>query len=110
MKRYKGYTARVDYDPEEEMLVGRVAHIRDVVTFYARDLETLEREFHTSVDEYISFCREQGGEPERPFSGRVLLRLDPAVHKAASAAAREEGTSVNAWLSRAIEDQLASRQ
>ena len=108
MKPYRGYTARVEYDAEDQTLAGRVEHIRDVVSFHARNLDELESEFHTSVDEYIAFCAERGAEPEKPFSGRVLLRLDPEIHRAASLAANEDGTSLNAWLTGAVEQRLSA--
>lgn len=107
MKAYRGYTARVEYDAEDQILVGRVENIRDVVTFYATDTASLEREFHASVDEYLAFCEERGEEPDRPYSGRILFRCAPEVHKAVAAAARREGVSVNAWLGDTVGRRLA---
>ena len=104
--KYKGYTARVEYDPDERTFIGRVENIRDVVTFEATDVESLEREFRISVDEYVSFCRDRGAEPEKPFSGRVLVRMAPDLHKAATDAAREAGTSLNGWINSAIDQAL----
>jgi len=63
---YKGYIARVLYDGEEKVLRGRVAGIDDLVTFEARSVDELEREFHLSVDEYLSFCAEQRSDPQEP--------------------------------------------
>lgn len=98
MKQYKGYRAKVEYDPEDATLVGRVEGIRDVVTFYADDVATLEREFHVSVDEYIDFCRERGGEPDRPASGKVLVRMGTELHQRVLGAARKEQKSLNTWM------------
>jgi predicted HicB family RNase H-like nuclease len=63
---YKGYVARVLYDGEEKILRGRVAGIDDQVTFEATSVDELEREFHTSVDEYLAFCAEQRLDPQEP--------------------------------------------
>lgn len=63
---YKGYTAHVIYDEEEQTLFGHVAGIRDVITFEAASMEQLEKEFHISVDVYLDFCAEEGHEPEKP--------------------------------------------
>lgn len=106
MKPYKGYTAKIEYDPQDMVLVGRVESIRDVVTFYATDVDALEREFHTSVDEYIAFCKERGDEPEKPFSGRILLRCPGELHKEIATAARAEKVSLNAWLVEAAKRRL----
>lgn len=107
--KYRGYTARVEYDPEDRVFAGRVENIRDVITFEATDVESLEREFRTSIDEYVAFCAERGAEPEKPFSGRVLVRMPPGLHKAAAGAARSAGLSLNAWINAAIGDALGGR-
>jgi predicted HicB family RNase H-like nuclease len=109
VKPYKGYKARVEYDSEDQVLVGRIEGIRDVVTFFATDTTNLEREFHASVDEYIAFCRERGEEPERPCSGRVLVRMPAEMHQAAIGAARRERTSLNAWMMEAVAQRLQTK-
>jgi predicted HicB family RNase H-like nuclease len=106
MKPYRGYRAKVEYDPEDATLVGRVGDIRDVVTFYADDVASLEREFHTSVDEYIDFCRERGSAPERPASGKVLVRMGTELHQKALKAARQDRKSLNTWMVDAVMHRL----
>ena len=63
---YKGYTATFEVDDEDGVLHGRVAGIRDVVTFESETLDGLEREFRTSVDVYLDWCAERGVAPNRP--------------------------------------------
>lgn len=94
----RGYTAAVQYDSEERTLRGRVEGLRDMITFEAGDVVSLEREFRVSVDEYIRFCEESGRSPERPFSGRVLVRMDASLHKEISGAAEKAGESMNRWI------------
>lgn len=67
---YKGYSAVYEFDPEEGVLHGHVAGIRDLVTFVAESVDDLEREFQTSVDVYLDWCAEQGREPNRPGEQR----------------------------------------
>jgi predicted HicB family RNase H-like nuclease len=105
---YKGYTAEISFDEKAEMLHGRVRHIRDVVTFEADSVEGLRREFRKSVDDYLEFCADLGLEPERAFSGRFLLRLDPGLHRDAVAAAESQGTSLNAWVTDAVREHLGA--
>jgi len=38
-----------------------------------------------------------GEEPEQPFSGKFVLRVDPQVHRAIARAAEREGVSINRW-------------
>lgn len=53
MLTYKGYTGRVDFDPEAGVFHGQVLDLRDVVTFEGRNAEEVERAFRDSVDDYL---------------------------------------------------------
>lgn len=99
---YRGYSAKVEYDPASRTLFGRVEGLRDAITFEAADVESLEREFHVSVDEYLAMCAEDGRSPERPFAGKVLVRMDPMLHRAVARAAEAAGDSMNGWIVRAL--------
>ena len=96
--KYKGYTASVTFDDEAEVFHGRVQHLRDLITFEADSVDGLKREFRISVDDYLEFCQELGQEPERPYSGRFVLRLDPELHRDAVIAADRLGRSLNSWI------------
>ena len=100
---HQGYRARAIFDEEAGLLHGEVVGIRDVVTFQGETVAELRAAFRDSVDEYLKFCAEKGQEPNRPFSGRVSLRMSPEIHQAASIAAHTEGKSLNAWLTDTIE-------
>jgi len=63
-----GYTAKIEIDEYDGVLLGVIENIRDVVTFEATTVPELEKEFHASVNEYIAYCREHGQEPEKPCS------------------------------------------
>ena len=99
---YRGYTAEVRFDEVAEIFFGRVQHLRDVITFEADSVEGLKREFRVSVDGYLEFCQELGQEPERPYSGRFVLRLDPDLHRAAAGAAERSGVSLNTWCAEGL--------
>ena len=107
MMQYKGYRAAVTYDGEAGVIHGEVVDTRDVIFFEATSVEQLNQEFQSSIDDYLAVCAERGRTPDKPFSGRIPLRLRPEVHRAATAAARAEGKSLNAWLAETIE--LAAR-
>ena len=103
MMKYRGYSAAVSFDDDAGVFHGEVVDTRDVIVFEGDSVAQLEMEFQHSVDDYLAVCAERGRVPDRPFSGRVPLRLKPEVHRAATAAARAEGKSLNAWLAEAIE-------
>ena len=101
--KYKGYQAIFKYDDEAELFHGEVIDTRDVIFFEGTSVEELNKEFRFSIDDYLAMCAERGQEPDKPFSGRIPLRISPEIHRAANAVAKSEGKSLNAWLAETIE-------
>ena len=99
---YKGYTARIDYSDEDGCFVGHIAGIRDVIGFHGESVAELRAAFTEAVDDYLETCEKLGRTPQKPFSGKVLLRIDPALHARAAALAEAEGKSLNAWTQEQI--------
>jgi len=104
MLEHKGYVGRVEYDDEAGLFHGEVLDLRDVVTFQGTSVEELEAAFRDSVDDYLEFCEERGEEPDRPFSGRLMLRLSPDLHRKVYVRARREGKSLNQWISEKLQE------
>lgn len=108
---YKGYSARIEYDDEDEIFFGRLAGIRDGVSFHADTVAELKAAFHEAVDDYIETCAKIGKSPQKPYSGNLMLRVDPAVHSKVALAAEIAGKSLNQWgeevLRAAAEKQVA---
>lgn len=94
---YMGYTARVIFDEGGGVLFGEVEGLRDVVTFEASNVKDLEVAFRDSVDDYLAMCAEREEEPDRPYSGKFLVRVDPRLHREVSMAAARTGKSLNAF-------------
>ena len=92
---YKGYMARIEYDDEDKIFTGRLAGIRDGVGFHADTVEALRAAFHEAVEDYIETCAKIGKEPQKAFSGQVMFRVDPEVHRKAAIAAELSGKSLN---------------
>lgn len=103
MLTYKGYSGTVDLDTEAAVFHGQVLDLRDVVTFEGRSVDEVERAFRDSVDDYLEMCSERGEEPDRPFSGRLMVRLSPDLHRELYVRARAEGKSLNRWISDRLE-------
>jgi predicted HicB family RNase H-like nuclease len=101
---YKGYTARIEFDDRDRVFCGRLAGIRDIVTFHGESVAELEAAFHESVDDYVAACEKLGQSPEKPSSGKLMLRIPPEVHSAALIAAQAAGKSLNQWAARVLAD------
>jgi predicted HicB family RNase H-like nuclease len=99
---YKGYTARIEYDDSDKIFCGRLAGMRDIVSFHGESVAELEAAFHEAVDDYVAACAEPGQTPEKPASGSVMLRIPPEVHGAALVAAQAAGTSLDQWAAKVL--------
>jgi predicted HicB family RNase H-like nuclease len=93
--KYKGYWARVEFDEDDMILVGRIAGINDVIGFHADTVEDLVAAFHEAVEDYLETCAKIGKAPEKSYSGKLMLRVDPALHARLARAAELAGKSLN---------------
>ena len=103
---YKGYIAVVEFDDEANIFYGEVMNTRDVITFQGDCVEDLRKAFTDSVDEYLVFCSEVGKAPDKPFSGKLPLRLTPELHQKIYMKARQEGKSINRYIAETLEKYL----
>jgi predicted HicB family RNase H-like nuclease len=99
---YRGYVASMGFDAEEKVIVGRVLDIDDIISFHGESIGEFEANFHMVVDDYIAACERLGGAPEKPASGKLMLRVAPTVHAAALKAAARNGISLNKWAEQAL--------
>ena len=95
---YKGYTAFIEFSAEDECLIGHIAGINDVIGFHADSVEKIHKVFHETVDDYLASCAKIGREPNKPYSGKVTLRLPPGLHAQLAIQAEANGSSLNSWL------------
>jgi predicted HicB family RNase H-like nuclease len=109
MIEYKGYTGVIEFDPELRIFTGHVIDLRDEIYFEGDSVESLEASMQRAVDHYLAVCERRDEEPERPFSGKLNVRLGAALHRAAALAAAAEGDSLNNWLVRVVEDADGAR-
>ena len=100
---HKSYSARIEYDDDDGIFTGRIAGIRDGVGFHADTVEGLRDAFHEAVDDYIETCMKIGKEPQKAFSGQVMFRVDPEVHRKAALAAELSGKSLNQWAEEVLD-------
>ena len=77
MMEYKGYFARVEFDDEANIFHGEVINLRDVISFEGESVDELRKAFIDSVEDYLEFCAERGEDPEKPYSGKFLVRVGP---------------------------------
>ena len=106
MMEYKGYFSKVEFDDDANIFHGEVINLRDVITFEGETVKELKQAFQDSVDDYLDFCADRGENPEKPYSGKFVVRVEPELHKNISIEARKAGKSLNVWVSDAISKAL----
>lgn len=99
---YKGYAASIVYSDDDECFTGHIAGIRDRVGFHGESVIELKSAFHEAVDDYLETCAAVGKEPQKPYSGKLMLRIPPELHATIATAAQVNGQSINQWISRAL--------
>ncbi|MXX03975.1 MAG: type II toxin-antitoxin system HicB family antitoxin, partial [Gemmatimonadetes bacterium] len=108
--RYRGYPARIEYSDEDGCFVGRVAGIRDIITFHGESVGEVREAFEEAVEFYLESCDERGETPNKPYSGKLLLRIDPEVHAAVAEAAEVDGVSTNHWVSERLSEAVVEKE
>ncbi len=98
MLKYKGYNGHVEFDDEAHLFHGEVLDTRDVITFQGESVSEIEQAFKDSVDDYLEFCRERSELPDRPFSGKFVLRIPPSLHRNIYLKSVENGESLNTYI------------
>lgn len=103
---YKEYKAVIEFDEEAELFHGEVITTKDVITFQGTNVEDLKQAFVDSVDDYLSWCKERGEEPDRTFSGKFNLRISPDIHRELTYLARKQNKSLNNFIAEKLEDAI----
>ena len=104
MLNYKGYSGNVIYDDEAKIFHGEVVDTRDVITFQGRNVDEIEQAFRDSIDDYLEFCAERNEKPDKPFSGKFVLRMTPNLHHQIYVKAARAGKSINKWIIEKIQE------
>lgn len=68
-----------------------------------KTVQQLPKAFQDSIDDYLEFCSECGEAPEKPYSGKFMVRIEPELHKAVALRAKLIHKSLNAWIHDALE-------
>lgn len=101
---YKGYTGSVEYHEEGNYFCGMVLGLhRDGILYEGDSANALKKDFEDSIDEYLEECARDGVEPEKPYSGRLILRITPSLHGIVAEKANEQGISLNEFINRTLQ-------
>jgi len=99
---YKGYTARIEFDERDNIFVGRVLGVKAIIGFHGETVAELRTDFEAAIDFMIEDCKARGETPEKPYSGKLMLRVPPEVHAHAAMMAEAHGKSLNQWAAEVL--------
>lgn len=94
-----GYKALIAFDPDTNLFRGEFFDLNGGADFYAADVKSLQREGKVSLKVFLEMCNEDGVEPHKNYSGKLMVRLSADIHQRAALSAAAHGKSLNAWLS-----------
>ena len=106
--KYKNYEASIKYSDEDETFIGEVVNTYDILVFDGATVEEVKESFHAVVVEYIEDCQKEGKEPQKPFSGKFMTRINPALHQRVFIKAKKSGVSMNKFVEEALEEKVLS--
>ncbi len=109
MMEYKGYVGKVEFDEEAGVLHGEVIGIRDVVTFQGESVSDVEQAFRDSVDDYLAFCKDRKEKPDKPCSGKFLVRVSSDLHRRINVLAGVTGKSLNSVVAECLDREVTDR-
>ena len=105
--KYNDFIASIKYSEEDEAFIGRIEGINSVVSFEGQSVKELKDAFKEAVESYLDFCRRKGiSEPQKSYTGVFNVRIDANLHRTAAIAAKTNGSTLNAFVKKAIERSL----
>lgn len=103
MMTYKGYSATIEFDDIAGIFHGEVIDTKDVITFQGTSAKELKKAFKDSVDDYLEFCKNREVKPDKPFSGKFIVRIPKELHRDIYIKSAQEGTSINNYIKKALQ-------
>lgn len=104
MKKSDAYLKLVEWNEEEQCYIGSAPPIIGPCC-HGTDEAKVYRELCRVVDEWVEIHENDGRPlpkpivpPEKEFSGRFLVRIDPGLHKSLAIRSVREGKSLNAYV------------
>jgi len=103
---YKGLTAKIEFSADDNVFVGRVLGIDEIVVFHGSTVEELKSEMREMIDFYLETCEKKGKKPEKAYSGKILFRFPPELHAVIAQRAKILGKSINEYGREVFENTL----
>ena len=104
---YKDYLGSVAYSEKDNVFFGKIEGINGLVNFEGESVQELVEAFHEAVDDYLAYCKDEGIEPDKSYTGVLNVRLKPSVHRQIALLAKQAGMTINSYIKEALEEKAA---
>jgi predicted HicB family RNase H-like nuclease len=104
---YKGFVGKVEVDEEENELHGVVINANSMITFVGKTVAQTRKSLAESIEVYLRYCADRGIKPDKPYSGKILLRVTPTLHATLVERAAEADKSLNEFAEDLLERAVA---
>ncbi len=103
---YKGYIGSVAFSEKDNLFFGKIEGINGLVNFEGESVKELTEAFHEAVDDYLAYCKDEGIEPDKSYSGVLNVRLTPTIHRQIAMLAKQAGQTLNTYIKNTLEEKL----
>ena len=104
---YKGYIGSVAFSEKDGVFFGKIEGINGTVNFEGESVKELTEAFHEAVDDYLAYCKDEGIEPDKSYTGALNVLISPATHRRAAMLARMSGVTLNTYIKDALEQKIS---
>jgi predicted HicB family RNase H-like nuclease len=79
---YKAYTARMEFDKRDNILIGKLLGISDIIAFHADNVTELRSAFEKAVEDYLECCEKSANHPKNLLAAKCCCVFHPKfTHK-----------------------------
>jgi len=103
---YKDYIGSVHFNADDEVFLGKIEGIEDLVSFEGDSVTELKKAFEEAVDDYLEICKKNGKKTDKSYKGSFNVRITPDIHKKATRLALMKGVSLNQFIQKAVEEEV----
>lgn len=108
--QYKDFIGSVHFRAEDSVFFGKIEGINDLITFEGTTVNRIKKAFIEAVDDYMSLCEKINKSIFKSYKGSFNVRISPDLHKRAVNKSLLLGISLNQFVQKAIEDEVASTE
>jgi len=106
MLLHKGFIGKIEYDDRQDQITGEVVNSRDLLEFIGSDAREIRKNFIKCIDDYCSLHQDPQEQESIPFIGNYTISLTADKQTRVMREAKREGTSMEVWLNRRMNDHL----